>query len=145
VRIGVNTGELVVGEPGSSQTLVTGDPVNVAARLEQAAASMLETTGTMRPSSSTASGGAVRLAVFGSIAAMLIVQGMLREARHFAKLAPNIVVKVPMSEEGLEAMACLAEEEIKTNGTLIFSANQGLTATLPPRAPTRLPTTRPTV
>ena len=37
VRIGVNTGEVVVGDPGSSQTLVTGDPVNVAARLEQAA------------------------------------------------------------------------------------------------------------
>jgi class 3 adenylate cyclase len=37
VRIGVNTGEVVVGDQGSSQTLVTGDPVNVAARLEQAA------------------------------------------------------------------------------------------------------------
>jgi class 3 adenylate cyclase/tetratricopeptide (TPR) repeat protein len=37
VRIGVNTGEVVVGDGGSSQTLVTGDPVNVAARLEQAA------------------------------------------------------------------------------------------------------------
>src|SRR5205814_9410651 len=36
VRIGVNTGEVVTGDPGS-QTLVTGDPVNVAARLEQAA------------------------------------------------------------------------------------------------------------
>ena len=56
------------------------------------------------------------------------VEGMLREGRHFAKLAPNIFVKVPMSEDGLEAMARLAEEGIKTNCTLIFSANQGLLA-----------------
>lgn len=56
------------------------------------------------------------------------VEGMLREGRHFAKLAPNIVVKVPMSEEGLEAISRLAEEGVKTNCTLIFSANQGLLA-----------------
>jgi transaldolase len=56
------------------------------------------------------------------------VDGMLREGRHFATLAPNIVVKVPMSEAGLEAIARLAGEGIKTNCTLIFSANQGLLA-----------------
>jgi transaldolase len=56
------------------------------------------------------------------------VDGMLEEGRAFAKLAPNIVVKVPMSEEGLEAMARFAEEGIKTNCTLIFTANQGLLA-----------------
>jgi len=56
------------------------------------------------------------------------VEGMLREGRAFAKLAPNIVVKVPMSEEGLEAMSRFAEEGIKTNCTLIFTANQGLLA-----------------
>ena len=56
------------------------------------------------------------------------VEGMLREGRHFAKLAPNIVVKVPMSEEGLEAISRFAEEGIKTNCTLIFSSNQGLLA-----------------
>ncbi len=56
------------------------------------------------------------------------VAGMLSEGRHFAKLAPNIVVKVPMSEAGLEAIARFAEEGIKTNCTLIFSANQGLLA-----------------
>jgi transaldolase len=56
------------------------------------------------------------------------VDGMLGEGRHFATLAPNIVVKVPMSEEGLEAIARFAEEGIKTNCTLIFSANQGLLA-----------------
>lgn len=56
------------------------------------------------------------------------VEGMLREGRHFANLAPNIVVKVPMSEEGLEAISRLAAEGIKTNCTLIFSSNQGLLA-----------------
>ena len=56
------------------------------------------------------------------------VEGMLREGRHFATLAPNIVVKVPMSEEGLEAIARFAAEGIKTNCTLIFSSNQGLLA-----------------
>jgi transaldolase len=56
------------------------------------------------------------------------VEGMLREGRAFAKLAPNIVVKVPMSEEGLEAMSRFADEGIKTNCTLIFTANQGLLA-----------------
>ena len=56
------------------------------------------------------------------------VDGMLHEGRRFAALAPNIVVKVPMSETGLEAIACLAREKIRTNCTLIFSANQGLLA-----------------
>src|SRR5215217_5536022 len=56
------------------------------------------------------------------------VDGMLEEGRRFAKLAPNIVVKVPMSEEGLEAINRFAEEGIKTNCTLIFTANQGLLA-----------------
>ncbi len=56
------------------------------------------------------------------------VEGMLTEGRHFAKLAKNIVVKVPMSETGLEAIARFKAEGIKTNCTLIFSANQGLLA-----------------
>jgi transaldolase len=56
------------------------------------------------------------------------VEGMLYEGRHFATLAPNIVVKIPMSEPGLEAIARLAEEGIRTNCTLIFAANQGLLA-----------------
>jgi transaldolase len=56
------------------------------------------------------------------------VEGMLKEGRAFAKLAPNIVVKVPMSEEGLEAISTFADEGIKTNCTLIFTANQGLLA-----------------
>jgi transaldolase len=56
------------------------------------------------------------------------VDGMVEEGRHFAKLATNIVVKVPMSEEGLEAMSRFKAEGIKTNCTLIFTANQGLLA-----------------
>src|SRR5919106_4747754 len=56
------------------------------------------------------------------------VEGMLREGRAFAKLAPNIVVKVPMCEPGLEAISRFAEEGIKTNCTLVFTANQGLLA-----------------
>ena len=56
------------------------------------------------------------------------VDGMLAEGRHFARIAPNIVVKVPMSETGLEAISRFAEEGIKTNCTLVFSTNQGLLA-----------------
>src|SRR3954454_2577982 len=56
------------------------------------------------------------------------VEGMLEEGRHYATLAPNIVVKIAMSENGLEAISRLAEEGIKTNCTLIFSTNQGLLA-----------------
>src|SRR3954452_19197419 len=55
-------------------------------------------------------------------------EGMLKEGRAFAKIARNIVVKVPMSEEGLEAISRFADEGIKTNCTLIFSSNQGLLA-----------------
>src|SRR5664279_4196543 len=56
------------------------------------------------------------------------VDGMLAEGRHFAKLAPNVIVKVAMSENGLEAISRFADEGIKTNCTLIFSTNQGLLA-----------------
>jgi transaldolase len=56
------------------------------------------------------------------------VEGMLKEGRHFAKIADNIVVKVPMSENGLAAMNGFRAEGIKTNCTLIFTANQGLLA-----------------
>jgi transaldolase len=56
------------------------------------------------------------------------VEGILEEGRHFAKIAPNIVVKVAMSENGLEAISRFADEGIRTNCTLIFTANQGLLA-----------------
>ncbi len=56
------------------------------------------------------------------------VDGMLEEGRRYAKIAPNIVVKIAMSENGLEAISRLADEGIKVNCTLIFSSNQGLLA-----------------
>lgn len=55
-------------------------------------------------------------------------EGMLREARELVKIHPNIVIKIPMTKEGLKAVKVLAEEGIKTNVTLIFSANQALLA-----------------
>jgi transaldolase len=58
----------------------------------------------------------------------LDVEGMLREARELAALASNVIVKIPMTEAGLEAVATLTAEGIKTNVTLIFSANQALLA-----------------
>jgi transaldolase len=67
----------------------------------------------------------------GPVSAEVVAEdadGMLEEGRHFAKLASNIVVKVPMSEEGLEAMSRFKAEGIRTNCTLIFTANQGLLA-----------------
>ncbi len=56
------------------------------------------------------------------------VDGMLAQGRAFAKIAANIVVKIPMSEPGLEAIARLRDEGIRTNCTLVFSTNQGLLA-----------------
>jgi transaldolase len=58
----------------------------------------------------------------------LDVEGMLREARELVALAPNVVVKIPMTEAGLEAVHTLAQEGIKTNVTLIFTPNQALLA-----------------
>jgi transaldolase len=55
-------------------------------------------------------------------------EGMLREGLAFAKIASNIVVKIPMTTDGLAAISRLKAEGIKTNCTLIFTANQGLLA-----------------
>ena len=55
-------------------------------------------------------------------------EGMVKEARELAKLADNIVVKIPMLEEGLKAVKILAQEGINTNVTLCFSAIQALMA-----------------
>jgi transaldolase len=56
----------------------------------------------------------------------LEAQGMIEEARQLSSWAPNIVVKIPVSEAGLEAVSVLSRENIKTNLTLCFSANQTL-------------------
>ena len=55
-------------------------------------------------------------------------EGMIAEGREIAKLHPNMVVKIPMTIEGLKATKVLASEGIKCNVTLIFSANQALLA-----------------
>lgn len=53
---------------------------------------------------------------------------MIAEARDIAKWADNIVVKIPMTMEGLKAVNVLSKENIKTNVTLIFTVSQGLMA-----------------
>ena len=55
-------------------------------------------------------------------------EDMVEEAREIAKIHPNMVVKIPMTEDGLRAVKILKKEGIKTNVTLIFSANQALLA-----------------
>ena len=55
-------------------------------------------------------------------------EGMIAEGREIAKIHPNMVVKIPMTIEGLKATKVLASEGIKVNVTLIFSANQALLA-----------------
>ncbi|MFA9464463.1 MAG: fructose-6-phosphate aldolase [Velocimicrobium sp.] len=55
-------------------------------------------------------------------------EGMINEGREIAKIHPNMVVKIPMTVEGLKATKVLASEGIKTNVTLVFSANQALLA-----------------
>ena len=55
-------------------------------------------------------------------------EGMIREGREIAKIHPNMVVKIPMTAEGLKAVKVLSAEGVKTNVTLIFTANQALLA-----------------
>lgn len=55
-------------------------------------------------------------------------ESMIREGREIAKIHKNMVVKIPMTVEGLKAVKVLSSEGIKTNVTLIFTANQALLA-----------------
>ena len=55
-------------------------------------------------------------------------EGMIKEGREIAAIHPNMVVKIPMTVEGLKAVKVLSSEGIKTNVTLIFSANQAILA-----------------
>jgi transaldolase len=57
-----------------------------------------------------------------------VAEGMVSEARKLADIAPNVVIKVPMTEEGLKATRKLAGYGIKTNVTLVFSPLQALLA-----------------
>ena len=55
-------------------------------------------------------------------------EGMLKEARTLSEIHPNIVVKIPMTEAGIQAVRVLSAEGIRTNVTLIFSPTQALVA-----------------
>ena len=69
--------------------------------------------------------------VEGSVSAEVIAtdyEGMIREGRELAAISPNVTVKVPMTPDGLKAVNTFKKEGIKTNVTLIFSANQALLA-----------------
>lgn len=71
--------------------------------------------------------------VDGPISAEVIsldADGMVAEAEQLAKIHRNIVIKIPMTAEGLTAAKVLAGKKIKTNVTLVFSANQALLAAL---------------
>jgi transaldolase len=69
--------------------------------------------------------------VHGPVSAEVVsveAKGMVQEARQLAKLADNIVIKIPMITEGIKATKILAQENIKTNVTLVFSPVQALMA-----------------
>ena len=69
--------------------------------------------------------------VDGSVSGEVIsldAEGMIKEGLELSKIHPNITVKLPMTPAGLTACSTLTKEGIKTNVTLIFSANQALLA-----------------
>jgi len=69
----------------------------------------------------------------GPISTEVLVEGvepMLEQARQISTWAPNIVIKIPATAEGLEVTSALAKEGIKVNFTLCFSLNQGLLGAL---------------
>lgn len=69
--------------------------------------------------------------VRGDVSAEVVAMefdGMMKEARDLAKVADNIVVKIPLLNEGLKAVRCLKAEGIRTNVTLCFSPTQALLA-----------------
>ena len=69
--------------------------------------------------------------VDGPISAEVISEdheGMIEEAKKLSKIHKNIIIKIPMTKEGLKAVKVLSEEGIKTNVTLVFSSTQALLA-----------------
>ena len=69
--------------------------------------------------------------VDGPVSAEVIglkMEEMVKEARELVKIAPNIVIKIPMTKDGIKAVKILEAEKIKTNVTLVFSQNQVLLA-----------------
>jgi len=68
-------------------------------------------------------------AISGEVKATTVnAEDMIKEGREIASIHPNMVVKIPMTIEGLKAVKVLSKEGIKTNVTLVFSANQALLA-----------------
>lgn len=68
-------------------------------------------------------------AISGEVKATTVTaEDMIEEAREIAAIHPNMVVKIPMTAEGLKAVKVLSKEGIKTNVTLIFNASQALFA-----------------
>ena len=61
-------------------------------------------------------------------ASTTLARDMVMEGRVIAQIHPNMVVKIPMTKEGLQAVKILSSEEIKTNVTLVFSATQAILA-----------------
>jgi len=73
----------------------------------------------------------IRKFVSGPISAEVLsldLEGMLKEARIISSWAKNLVIKIPLTEEGIKAVKILSSERIKTNITLVFSVNQALLA-----------------
>ena len=71
--------------------------------------------------------------ISGPISAEVLVEGvepMIEQARQISTWAPNIVIKIPATTEGLEVTSALAKEGIKVNFTLCFSLNQALLGAL---------------
>ena len=69
--------------------------------------------------------------VDGDVSAEVIAtdfEGMVKEGKRLAAIAPNIVVKVPMIREGVKALSYFRDQGIRTNCTLVFSAGQGILA-----------------
>ena len=68
-------------------------------------------------------------AISGEVKATTVTaEDMIKESREIASIHPNMVVKIPMTAEGLKAVNVLSKEGIKTNVTLIFNATQALFA-----------------
>lgn len=61
-------------------------------------------------------------------ATALDAEGMITQAREISTIHENVVIKIPMTEEGMKAVKTLSQEGIRTNVTLVFSANQALLA-----------------
>jgi len=73
----------------------------------------------------------ISMLVDGPISAEVIAldyQAMVQEGEELASIHPNVVIKIPLCEEGLKAIHALKQKGIATNATLVFSANQALLA-----------------